>query len=377
MKAMGLGLGAFGFHEVWVQRARERGAVAGRRRPGGRAGRRARRHPVAPRDHATPTWSRWRTSSPSEPASYAAGADPIVTPDEMRAIDAAAPEPVEVLVDRAGRGRRPRPRGRCSAARTAGVVNVIAGQGQQRCRRARRRRSTCAREACRFACSTPRRARGAAARRPRDRRRVRHRLSRRVEGTGDRRRDGAGGRHPERGRRHHGRRRTRGPAGRRDGDVRGGEARAVLRQGSRSWPATSASSTSASTSRRRPCTSSRASDVSRWIGHRVADAHKWAQAVRVVAGSSGMTGAAHLVTAGAQRAGAGMVHVSSPGVEGQAPIEAVSRRIPAFDWADAVLQRPVPLPRARGRARARPRRPHRPVGDEVGHRRHRPGRRRR
>jgi ADP-dependent NAD(P)H-hydrate dehydratase / NAD(P)H-hydrate epimerase len=80
-----------------------------------------------------------------------------------------------------------------------------------------------------------------------------------------------------------------------------------------------------------------ASDVSRWIGRRVADAHKWAQAVRVVAGSPGMTGAAHLVTAGAQRAGAGIVHVSSPGFEGQPPIEAVSRRIPPFDWADAVL----------------------------------------
>jgi NAD(P)H-hydrate epimerase len=80
-----------------------------------------------------------------------------------------------------------------------------------------------------------------------------------------------------------------------------------------------------------------ASDVSAWVGPRVGDAHKWAQAVRVVAGSSGMTGAAYLVTAGAQRAGAGMVHVSSPGVEGQPPIEAVSRRIASFDWADAVL----------------------------------------
>ena len=27
---------------------------------------------------------------------------PVVTPDEMRAIDAAAPEPVEVLIERAG-----------------------------------------------------------------------------------------------------------------------------------------------------------------------------------------------------------------------------------------------------------------------------------
>ena len=78
-----------------------------------------------------------------------------------------------------------------------------------------------------------------------------------------------------------------------------------------------------------------ASDVARWIG-RGGNAHKWAQAVRVVAGSSGMTRAAHLVTAGAQRAGAGMVRVE-PGVEGNPPIEAVSRRIPSFDWADAVL----------------------------------------
>jgi NAD(P)H-hydrate epimerase len=80
-----------------------------------------------------------------------------------------------------------------------------------------------------------------------------------------------------------------------------------------------------------------ASDVSRWVGRRVGEAHKWSQAVRVVAGGPGMTGAAHLAAAGAQRAGAGIVHVSSPGVEGHPPIEAVSRRIPAFDWADAVL----------------------------------------
>ncbi len=48
MKAMGLGLGAFGFHEVSVERAPS-GApsliVVGAR---GRAGRRTRRHPVAP-----------------------------------------------------------------------------------------------------------------------------------------------------------------------------------------------------------------------------------------------------------------------------------------------------------------------------------------
>ena len=39
MKAMGLGLGAFGFHDVWVDRARQRRAAPRRHRPGRRAGR--------------------------------------------------------------------------------------------------------------------------------------------------------------------------------------------------------------------------------------------------------------------------------------------------------------------------------------------------
>jgi ADP-dependent NAD(P)H-hydrate dehydratase / NAD(P)H-hydrate epimerase len=79
------------------------------------------------------------------------------------------------------------------------------------------------------------------------------------------------------------------------------------------------------------------SDVVAWLRPRASDAHKWGRAVRVVAGSAGMTGAAHLVAAAAQRAGAGMVHVSSPGTDGNPPIEAVSRRLPAFDWATPVL----------------------------------------
>ena len=57
----------------------------------------------------------------------------------------------------------------------------------------------------------------------------------------------------------------------------------------------------------------------------------------VVAGSAGMPGAAHLVAAGAQRAGAGMVHLSSPGTDGTPPIEAVTRRIPVSGWDDPVL----------------------------------------
>jgi hydroxyethylthiazole kinase-like uncharacterized protein yjeF len=78
-------------------------------------------------------------------------------------------------------------------------------------------------------------------------------------------------------------------------------------------------------------------DVASWLRPRAADAHKWGRAVRVVAGSAGMPGAAYLAAAGAQRAGAGMVHLSSPGADGQPPIEAVSRPLPALEWAEAVL----------------------------------------
>jgi NAD(P)H-hydrate epimerase len=78
-------------------------------------------------------------------------------------------------------------------------------------------------------------------------------------------------------------------------------------------------------------------DVGDWVPARARDAHKWAAGVRVVAGSPGMTGAAHLAAASALRAGSGMVVVSSPGIETDAPLEAVDRRLPAFDWADAVL----------------------------------------
>ena len=115
MKALGLGLGAFGFHEVWVEvadggapslvvtgRAAELAAdrgvaslapVAHPRRPGGRrhGRRRGERRVVIP----------------------------IVTPEEMAAIDAAAAGAGR-RAHRAGRrGRRPRRPRRCSAAPTA------------------------------------------------------------------------------------------------------------------------------------------------------------------------------------------------------------------------------------------------------------------
>lgn len=80
-----------------------------------------------------------------------------------------------------------------------------------------------------------------------------------------------------------------------------------------------------------------AADIAAWIPARPRAAHKWTAAVRVVAGSTGMTGAAHLASAAAQRAGAGMVTLSTPGVDPSAPVEVVGRRVPPFDWADLVL----------------------------------------
>lgn len=80
-----------------------------------------------------------------------------------------------------------------------------------------------------------------------------------------------------------------------------------------------------------------ADDVARWVRPRGREDHKWSRAVRVVAGSPGMTGAAHLVAAAAQRAGAGIVHLSSPGIDGEGPVEVVRRRVPPFDWDAAVL----------------------------------------
>src|SRR3954469_2540842 len=48
-------------------------------------------------------------------------------------------------------------------------------------------------------------------------------------------------------------------------------------------------------------------DVAAWLPRRATDSHKWRAAVWVVAGSGGMLGAAHLAAHAAQRAGAGMV----------------------------------------------------------------------
>ena len=80
-------------------------------------------------------------------------------------------------------------------------------------------------------------------------------------------------------------------------------------------------------------------DLVAWLPRRAIDAHKWRAAVLVVAGSPGMTGAAHLAAAAAQRAGAGMVRLGTPGLDDdpQRPTEAVGVQLPSRGWAEDAL----------------------------------------
>ena len=77
--------------------------------------------------------------------------------------------------------------------------------------------------------------------------------------------------------------------------------------------------------------------------------------VWVVAGSPGMTGAAHLTTRAAQRAGAGYVRLSTPGRRRRSrPADRGRRRrrCPAEGWADDGARRARAVPGPGGRARA-------------------------
>ena len=80
-------------------------------------------------------------------------------------------------------------------------------------------------------------------------------------------------------------------------------------------------------------------DVARWLPVRPPESHKWRAALWVVAGSSGMLGSAHLASRGAQRTGAGYVRLSSPGVtqDPMAPTEVVGRSLPSSLWSSDVL----------------------------------------
>jgi len=76
-----------------------------------------------------------------------------------------------------------------------------------------------------------------------------------------------------------------------------------------------------------------------WLPTPRRDGHKWDRAVWVIAGSPGMRGAARFCARGAQRAGAGMVRLGSPGVEASAQpaTEAVARSLPSIGWDAEVL----------------------------------------
>lgn len=78
-------------------------------------------------------------------------------------------------------------------------------------------------------------------------------------------------------------------------------------------------------------------DVAGWWPLRHVDAHKWQGAVRVVAGSVGMSGAARLCAEAAARAGAGLVKLSAVDVDVAVSPEIVQHRLPTSEWTDDVL----------------------------------------
>ncbi len=82
-----------------------------------------------------------------------------------------------------------------------------------------------------------------------------------------------------------------------------------------------------------------AADVAAWLSRPPLDTHKWKAAVWVVAGSPGMTGAAALAARGAQRTGAGYVRLSTPGASpgDGSPLEVVGTELASRGWVGDVL----------------------------------------
>lgn len=74
-------------------------------------------------------------------------------------------------------------------------------------------------------------------------------------------------------------------------------------------------------------------DVARWWPTRPGDAHKWKSAVKVIGGSAEMPGAAVLAATAAARAGGSLVSLSSPGVTAITPPEIVQRHVGAVDFS--------------------------------------------
>ncbi len=76
-----------------------------------------------------------------------------------------------------------------------------------------------------------------------------------------------------------------------------------------------------------------AGDVASWLPSRPRDSHKWKSALWMVAGSPGMTGAADMASRAAMRSGAGTVRLGIPGHPPSPRFpEVVGRPLPAADW---------------------------------------------
>lgn len=82
-----------------------------------------------------------------------------------------------------------------------------------------------------------------------------------------------------------------------------------------------------------------ADDVQSWMPVKPPDTHKWKSAVWVIGGSPGLEGAAVLTSTAAMRTGAGYVRWSAPGMTPRVPkpTEVVGTQLPSFGWATDVL----------------------------------------
>jgi ADP-dependent NAD(P)H-hydrate dehydratase / NAD(P)H-hydrate epimerase len=83
------------------------------------------------------------------------------------------------------------------------------------------------------------------------------------------------------------------------------------------------------------------SDVRAWVPRRDREAHKWHGAVCVIGGSPGLYGAAGLAAASAQRAGAGMVRLAIPGGTPSGPpkpISSLGADLPLRHWGKTAIE---------------------------------------
>ena len=79
-------------------------------------------------------------------------------------------------------------------------------------------------------------------------------------------------------------------------------------------------------------------DVAYWLPPRERNTHKWKSAAWVAGGSPGMTGAAQMCSLAAMRAGAGLVHLGVPGLDAPpTPVEVIGRPLPREGWDADVL----------------------------------------